>query len=69
MEEEKKKTKVTVKNVDQPSVRSNFSLCAHPEKDIFILFGGEFFNAGKVIQITVALLCHVRYWASEFMSN
>ncbi|CAG0892096.1 unnamed protein product [Darwinula stevensoni] len=47
MEEEKKKTKVIVKTVGQPSIRSNFSLCAHPEKDMFILFGGEFFNAGK----------------------
>ncbi len=28
--------------------RLNASLCAHPEKDELILFGGEFFNGKKV---------------------
>lgn len=27
----------------------NASLCAHPEKDELILFGGEFFNGQKVL--------------------
>lgn len=30
------------------SSRLNASLCAHPEKDELILFGGEFFNGKKV---------------------
>ncbi|XP_067292695.1 kelch domain-containing protein 4-like [Pseudorasbora parva] len=31
-----------------PSPRLNASLCAHPEKDELILFGGEFFNGKKI---------------------
>ncbi|XP_037045064.1 kelch domain-containing protein 4 [Bradysia coprophila] len=35
---------VTETIVPPPSPRSNFSLCAHPDKEELILFGGEFYN-------------------------
>lgn len=41
---EKRRTTVSETSVPAPSARSNFSLCAHPDKDELILFGGEFFN-------------------------
>lgn len=31
-----------------PSPRSNFSICAHPEKEELILFGGELYDGQKV---------------------
>lgn len=31
------------------SFRLNCSLCAHPERDELILFGGEYFNGQKVM--------------------
>ncbi|XP_077066560.1 kelch domain-containing protein 4 [Siphateles boraxobius] len=42
-----KKTQVIESACDPPSPRLNASLCAHPEKDELILFGGEFFNGKK----------------------
>ncbi len=42
-EEAQRKT-VTETVVPPPSPRSNFSLCAHPDKEELILFGGEFYN-------------------------
>lgn len=35
---------VTENVVAPPTPRSNFSMCAHPEKEELILFGGEFYN-------------------------
>lgn len=34
--------------VSPPSPRSNFSFCAHPEKEELILFGGEHFDGQKL---------------------
>ncbi|XP_016366888.1 kelch domain-containing protein 4-like [Sinocyclocheilus rhinocerous] len=42
-----KKTQVVETSCPPPSPRLNASLCAHPEKDELILFGGEFFNGKK----------------------
>uniref|UniRef100_A0A673LA44 Kelch domain-containing protein 4-like n=1 Tax=Sinocyclocheilus rhinocerous TaxID=307959 RepID=A0A673LA44_9TELE len=42
-----KKTQVLETACPPPSPRLNASLCAHPEKDELILFGGEFFNGKK----------------------
>lgn len=42
-----KKTQVLETACAPPSSRLNASLCAHPEKDELILFGGEFFNGKK----------------------
>lgn len=33
----------------QPSPRSAFSLCCHPDKDELLMFGGEYFNGNKTI--------------------
>lgn len=41
--EQRRKT-VSEKIVAPPSPRSNFSFCAHPDKEELILFGGEFYN-------------------------
>uniref|UniRef100_A0A672L5Z2 Kelch domain containing 4 n=1 Tax=Sinocyclocheilus grahami TaxID=75366 RepID=A0A672L5Z2_SINGR len=43
-----KKTHVVETSCPPPSPRLNASLCAHPEKDELLLFGGEFFNGKKV---------------------
>ncbi|XP_029010622.1 kelch domain-containing protein 4 isoform X1 [Betta splendens] len=42
-----KKTQVVETTCPPPSPRLNASLCAHPDKDELILFGGEFFNGKK----------------------
>ncbi|XP_076878403.1 kelch domain-containing protein 4-like isoform X5 [Brachyhypopomus gauderio] len=42
-----KKTQVVETACSPPSPRLNASLCAHPEKDELILFGGEYFNGKK----------------------
>lgn len=42
-----KKTQVVETSCPPPSPRLNASLCAHPEKDEIILFGGEFFNGKR----------------------
>ena len=36
-----------------PSARSSFSLCAHPERDELLLYGGEYYN-GKNVSSTMA---------------
>lgn len=41
--EQRRKT-VTETVVTPPSPRSNFSFCAHPDKEELILFGGEYYN-------------------------
>lgn len=41
--EQRRKT-VSETIVAPPSSRSNFSFCAHPDKEELILFGGEFYN-------------------------
>lgn len=46
-EEARRKT-VTETISTPPTPRSNFSLCAHPDKEELILFGGEFFNGNEV---------------------
>ncbi|GFY63260.1 kelch domain-containing protein 4 [Trichonephila inaurata madagascariensis] len=46
--QEKHKTDVVGEELcPQPSPRSGFSLCHHPDKDELVLFGGEYYN-GKV---------------------
>lgn len=48
-EADKKKNAITEDLLkDGPSRRANFSICAHPEKDELVLFGGEYFNGQKV---------------------
>lgn len=47
-QEEKKRLQVTEIAVDQPTRRLNFTFVAHPDKDMLILYGGEFFNGQKV---------------------
>uniref|UniRef100_A0A673K2Z8 Kelch domain-containing protein 4-like n=1 Tax=Sinocyclocheilus rhinocerous TaxID=307959 RepID=A0A673K2Z8_9TELE len=46
-----KKTQVVETSCPPPSPRLNASLCAHPEKDELILFGGEFFNGKKIFKV------------------
>ncbi|RXN13535.1 kelch domain-containing 4 [Labeo rohita] len=46
-----KKTQVVETPCPSPSPRLNASLCAHPEKDELILFGGEFFNGKKAVVV------------------
>ncbi|XP_035216585.1 kelch domain-containing protein 4-like isoform X1 [Stegodyphus dumicola] len=45
-----KKLSVTAEELcSQPSPRSGFTLCAHPDKDELLLFGGEYFNGSKTM--------------------
>uniref|UniRef100_A0A671SPX6 Kelch domain-containing protein 4-like n=1 Tax=Sinocyclocheilus anshuiensis TaxID=1608454 RepID=A0A671SPX6_9TELE len=50
-----KKTQVLETACPPPSPRLNASLCAHPEKDELILFGGEFFNGKRCAQQAVVV--------------
>ena len=36
-----------------PEARSSFSLCAHPERDELLLYGGEYYNGKQVSAVTV----------------
>lgn len=42
--DEAKRTIVQEIICEPPTPRSNFSICAHPEREELIIFGGEFFN-------------------------
>lgn len=46
-EEERKRQEVKEVQVEAPSARSNFSMCAHPDNPEIIFFGGEFYNGQK----------------------
>jgi len=48
-EEDRKRKATTVEVTDPPSLRTNFTLTAHPDKDELILFGGEYFNGSKTV--------------------
>lgn len=45
---EQRRTTVSETVVPPPSPRSNFSFCAHPDKEELILFGGEYFDGQKL---------------------
>lgn len=47
VEEDKKRNAITEELVEAPSFRSGVTLCAHPERDQLLLFGGEYFNGLK----------------------
>lgn len=49
-ENEQRRTTVTETVVQPPSPRSNFSFCAHPDKEELILYGGEFYN-GQTLSV------------------
>lgn len=49
-ENERRRTTVTETVAQPPSPRSNFSFCAHPDKEELILFGGEFYN-GQTLSV------------------
>jgi len=49
--DEQKRLQVVETQVEPPSRRVNFSFVSHPDKDQLILFGGEFYNGQKVLNI------------------
>ncbi|KAA0724566.1 Kelch domain-containing protein 4 [Triplophysa tibetana] len=55
-----KKTQVVETACAPPSSRLNASLCAHPEKDELILFGGEFFNGKKTFLYNELFFYNIR---------
>jgi len=58
--EEKKRTEVTIKNIDAPLQRSGFSMTVHPESSEIIFFGGEFFNGSKTKMFSDLLLYNTK---------
>lgn len=54
-ENERRRTTVTEAIVPPPSPRTNYSFCAHPDKEELILFGGELFN-GQTLTVFNELL-------------
>ncbi|XP_054719958.1 kelch domain-containing protein 4-like [Uloborus diversus] len=48
-EQGKKPVAVSEEPCLQPTPRSGFSLCAHPEKEELVLFAGEYFNGSKTV--------------------
>ncbi|XP_018863585.1 kelch domain-containing protein 4 [Parus major] len=55
-----KKTQVIESSCPPPSPRLNCSLCAHPERDELILFGGEYFNGQKTYLYNDLYIYHIR---------
>ncbi|XP_054856202.1 kelch domain-containing protein 4 [Eublepharis macularius] len=55
-----KKTQVVETSCSPPSPRLNASLCAHPEKDELILFGGEYFNGQKTFLYNELFIYNIR---------
>lgn len=47
---EKQRQTVVETIVQPPTPRSNFSICSYPDKDEFIIFGGDFFN-GQILTV------------------
>ena len=48
VEETSRINTIKEEEVGPPSKRSSFTFCSHPDKDVLILFGGEYFNGLKV---------------------
>lgn len=49
LEAEEARRKITTETIcSPPSPRSNFSICAHPDKEELILFGGELYNGQEL---------------------
>ncbi|KAJ7413778.1 Kelch domain-containing protein 4 [Willisornis vidua] len=55
-----KKTQVIESSCPPPSPRLNGSLCAHPERDELILFGGEYFNGQKTFLYNDLYIYNIR---------
>ncbi|XP_066183586.1 kelch domain-containing protein 4-like isoform X3 [Sylvia atricapilla] len=66
-----KKTQVIESSCPPPSPRLNCSLCAHPERDELILFGGEYFNGQKTYLYNDLYIYHIRKnsWAKLDIPN
>ncbi|NWH86260.1 KLDC4 protein, partial [Aegithalos caudatus] len=66
-----KKTQVIESSCPPPSPRLNCSLCAHPERDELILFGGEYFNGQKTYLYNELYIYHIRKnsWAKLDIPN
>ncbi|NXU18875.1 KLDC4 protein, partial [Pardalotus punctatus] len=66
-----KKTQVIESSCPPPSPRLNCSLCAHPERDELILFGGEYFNGQKTYLYNDLYIYHIRKnsWAKLEIPN
>ncbi|NXY04308.1 KLDC4 protein, partial [Pteruthius melanotis] len=66
-----KKTQVIESSCPPPSPRLNCSLCAHPERDELILFGGEYFNGQKTYLYNELYIYHIRKnsWAKLEIPN
>uniref|UniRef100_A0A8C3DUW1 Kelch domain containing 4 n=1 Tax=Corvus moneduloides TaxID=1196302 RepID=A0A8C3DUW1_CORMO len=66
-----KKTQVIESSCPPPSPRLNCSLCAHPERDELILFGGEYFNGQKTFLYNELYIYHIRKnsWAKLEIPN
>ncbi|NXS30272.1 KLDC4 protein, partial [Pomatostomus ruficeps] len=66
-----KKTQVIESSCPPPSPRLNCSLCAHPERDELILFGGEYFNGQKTFLYNDLYIYHIRKnsWAKLEIPN
>ncbi|NXO26750.1 KLDC4 protein, partial [Cisticola juncidis] len=66
-----KKTQVIESSCPPPSPRLNCSLCAHPERDELILFGGEYFNGQKTFLYNELYIYHIRKnsWARLDIPN
>uniref|UniRef100_A0A8C6AMD8 Kelch domain containing 4 n=1 Tax=Monodon monoceros TaxID=40151 RepID=A0A8C6AMD8_MONMO len=55
-----RKTRIVETPCSPPSPRLNASLCAHPEKEELILFGGEYFNGQKTFLYNELYIYNIR---------
>ncbi|KAL3259375.1 hypothetical protein MRX96_002027 [Rhipicephalus microplus] len=60
VEEDRKKLQITEELVGPPSCRSGATLCAHPEKDELLLFGGEYYNGKKTIMYNELFVYNIK---------
>ncbi|XP_015919472.1 kelch domain-containing protein 4 [Parasteatoda tepidariorum] len=59
-EKDKKIQASSIEPCSQPSPRSGFTLCPHPDKDELILFGGEYFNGSETTMFNELYIYNIK---------
>jgi len=70
-EADKKKTTFNEEKVSHPSARLNMSVCAHPDKDELLIFGGEYYNGKKITMFNDLFVYNIKKneWLKRFVPN
>ena len=70
-EADKQKTTYHEERCEHPSPRSSFTVCAHPERDELLLFGGEYYNGKKMSMYNELFAYNTKRgdWTHRFVPN